>query len=111
MTCLLRTAVLSLVSLALTLASILTAADATKSDPLADAARALAKMNVKPGDSPQAGRSQYRNNIAAAGTVPTQCDLKTGKNIKWSARLGSDTYATPVVANGKVFVGTNNAAG
>src|SRR6476661_1937546 len=98
MNCPFRTAVLTLVGVALTLASILAAADATKSDPLADAARALAKMKVKPGDSPQAGRSQYRNNIAAAGSVPTDCDVKTGKNIKWSAKLGSDTYATPVVA-------------
>jgi outer membrane protein assembly factor BamB len=99
------------VGVALTLASILVGAEDTKSDPLADAARALAKMNVKPGDSPQSGRSQYRNNIAAAGSVPAQCDVKTGKNIKWSAKLGFDTFSTPVVANGKVFVGTNNGAG
>ena len=27
------------------------------------------------------------------------------------ARLGSQTYGNPVVANGKVFIGTNNGAG
>ncbi len=32
------------------------------------------------------------------------------KNIKWVALLGSQTYGNPVVANGKVYVGTNNGA-
>ncbi|MCH7988134.1 MAG: PQQ-binding-like beta-propeller repeat protein, partial [Planctomycetes bacterium] len=32
-------------------------------------------------------------------------------NIKWSAKLGSQTYGNPVIANGKVYVGTNNGAG
>jgi outer membrane protein assembly factor BamB len=34
-----------------------------------------------------------------------------GKNIKWAAKLGSQTYGNPVVANGQVYVGTNNGAG
>jgi len=29
-------------------------------------------------------------------------------NVLWTARLGSQTYGNPVVANGKVWVGTNN---
>ena len=33
------------------------------------------------------------------------------KNIKWVAQLGFKSYGNPVVANGKVFVGTNNGAG
>jgi len=36
-------------------------------------------------------------------------DLTTTKNVKWVAKLGSQTYGNPVVANGKIFVGTNNA--
>lgn len=36
-------------------------------------------------------------------------DMATTKNVKWVAKLGSQTYGNPVVANGKVFVGTNNA--
>src|SRR5207244_11393189 len=32
------------------------------------------------------------------------------KNIKWLAELGSYAYGGPVVADGKVLVGTNNAA-
>ena len=40
--------------------------------------------------------------------LPTKWDLKSGMNIKWSADLGSQSYAGPVVLGGKVFVGTNN---
>src|SRR5687768_7302449 len=38
-----------------------------------------------------------------------EIDLSTTKNVKWVVKLGSQTYGNPVVANGKVFVGTNNA--
>lgn len=43
--------------------------------------------------------------------IPDSWDIKTGKNIKWTAQLGSQTYGNPVIANGKVFIGTNNQAG
>ncbi len=43
--------------------------------------------------------------------IPTDWDVDSGKNIKWKAKLGSQTYSGPVVANGKVYVGTNNAGG
>ena len=36
-------------------------------------------------------------------------DLSGVANVKWVVKLGSQTYGNPVVANGKVFVGTNNA--
>ncbi|MGI8978060.1 MAG: PQQ-binding-like beta-propeller repeat protein [Pirellulaceae bacterium] len=36
---------------------------------------------------------------------------KTARNIKWIADLGSQTYGTPVIADGRVFVGTNNSRG
>ena len=36
---------------------------------------------------------------------------ETSQNIKWAARLGSQTYPSPIVANGKVFIGTNNGSG
>jgi outer membrane protein assembly factor BamB len=38
-----------------------------------------------------------------------EVDLATTKNVKWVAKLGSQTYGNPVIANGKLFVGTNNA--
>src|SRR3989441_10946070 len=35
-------------------------------------------------------------------------DVKTTKNVKWVAKLGSQSYGNVVVAGGKVFIGTNN---
>lgn len=89
----------------------LPAGDDAKYDPIAEAAKTLATMKVKPGDSPQLGHSRYRNNVTGAQNIPTEWDVMSGKNIKWSIKLGSQTYASPVVANGKVFVGTNNGNG
>ena len=40
--------------------------------------------------------------------LPTDWDVKTKKNIKWVAELGSQSYGNAVVAGGVVFVGTNN---
>jgi outer membrane protein assembly factor BamB len=37
-----------------------------------------------------------------------EIDMATTKNIKWIAKLGSQAYGNPTVANGKVYVGTNN---
>ena len=36
--------------------------------------------------------------------------MDTGKNIKWVAQLGSQSFASPVVAGGKIFCATNNQA-
>ena len=38
-------------------------------------------------------------------------DLKPGKNVLWTADLGSQTYGSAVVSQGRVFIGTNNQAG
>ncbi|MBL7037450.1 MAG: PQQ-binding-like beta-propeller repeat protein [Pirellulaceae bacterium] len=35
-------------------------------------------------------------------------DSTTAENVKWTARLGSITYGTPAVADGRVYVGTND---
>lgn len=40
--------------------------------------------------------------------LPTEWDVRSGKNIKWRQQLGSQTYAGPIIHEGKVFVGTNN---
>ncbi len=39
-----------------------------------------------------------------------EVDLATTKNVKWVAKLGSQTYGNVVIANGRLFVGTNNAS-
>lgn len=39
-----------------------------------------------------------------------QIDMATTKNVKWVAKLGSQSYGNATVSGGKVFVGTNNDA-
>ncbi|MEX2093892.1 MAG: PQQ-binding-like beta-propeller repeat protein, partial [Pirellulales bacterium] len=63
------------------------------------------------------------NNVAVGHNIPTdwkvgKFNLRTGdwdpkgsKNIKWVAKLGSQSYGNPVVADGKAYVGTNNYGG
>ena len=60
-------------------------------------------------DQPQWGEKFSRNMISAEKNLPDTFDPKTGKNIKWVAELGSETWATPTVAAGRVFLGTNNS--
>ena len=49
-----------------------------------------------------------RNMVSAMKGLPLDWDVKTKKNVKWVADLGSQSYGNPVVAGGMVFVGTNN---
>src|SRR5713226_2507477 len=37
-------------------------------------------------------------------------DKANWQNIKWAAKLGSKAYGGPVIAGGKIFVGTNNGS-
>ncbi len=43
--------------------------------------------------------------------VPIVFDIKSGKNIRWMAKAGSQSYMGPVAHHDKVYVGTNNGAG
>jgi outer membrane protein assembly factor BamB len=61
-------------------------------------------------DWPMWGGTPDRNMVSDATGLPTEWDVKTGKNIKWVAALGSQSYGNPVVAGGVVLVGTNNEA-
>jgi len=56
----------------------------------------------------EAGR--LRPNAETANKAPgaEDIDMSTTKNCLWVAKLGSQTYGTPVIANGQVYVGTNN---
>jgi outer membrane protein assembly factor BamB len=72
---------------------------------------------------PMWGGSPARNNVSPSANIPTDWNIgkfdnrtgdwlpETARNIKWVAKLGSVSYGTPIVADGNVFVGTNNAAG
>ena len=82
----------------------------------ADAKKITAEVN-------QWGITPERNNVAVGKNIPTEWklgkfNLRTGewdptgsKNIKWVAKLGSQSYGNPLVADGKVFIGTNNNGG
>ena len=56
------------------------------------------------------GGTPDRNMVSSMKGLPTTWDIKAKKNVKWVAELGSQAYGNPVVANGMVFVGTNNEA-
>ena len=85
-----------------------------------------------PGDSaaggptrqwPQWGGSPERNNTPVGTGIPTdwevgRFDRKTGqwladraRNVKWVASVGKQSYGTPVIAGGKIFIGANNGSG
>ena len=61
-------------------------------------------------DRAQWGQRWSRNMMSEEQGLPDAFDPATGKNIKWVARLGTETHATPVIAQGRVFIGTNNGA-
>ncbi len=60
------------------------------------------------GDWPMWGGTPDRNMVSNMKGLPIEWDVKTKKNVKWVANLGSQSYGNPVVAAGMVFVGTNN---
>ena len=57
---------------------------------------------------PQWGQRFSRNMVSPERGLPERFDPKTGENIKWVAPLGTQTYSSPIVAQGCVFIGTNN---
>ncbi len=71
----------------------------------------------------QWGGSAARNNTPVGRGIPHQWNPgrfegsparwvpESARHVKWVARLGSQSYGNAVVAEGKVFVGTNNSAG
>ncbi len=71
------------------------------------------------GDWPQWGGSNGRNHVSNETGLPVSFDArrKDGpdgkplprKNVRWLARLGHYAYGNPTVANGKVFVGTDDS--
>jgi len=78
---------------------------------------------VAAADWPQWGGSPKRNNAPEAKNIPTTWNVgkferKTGRwlnqsarSILWVAKLGDQSYGSPVIAGGKVFCATNNGAG
>ena len=72
-------------------------------------------------DWPQWGGTGSRNMSAAERGIPTAfvpgkkgsdgsgIDLHTAQNVRWTAALGNETYSSPAIAGGKVFIGTSDS--
>ena len=54
------------------------------------------------------GNTPSRNMTSDATGLPAAWDADSGVNVLWSQPVGSQAYGGPVVANGRVIVGTNN---
>ena len=73
-------------------------------------------------DWPQWGGSDTRNMASGEKDLPesfdpgkkkaggSEVDLSTTRDVRWVAKLGTETYGNPTVSGGRVFVGTNNGA-
>ena len=87
---------------------------------LALAVAAITAADAPCQDWPMWGRDYTRNMVARVTGLPVdfapgryaanseEIDPETTKNVKWVAKLGSQSYGNPTVANGRVYVGTNN---
>ena len=71
-------------------------------------------------DWPQWGGKVGRNPVSSEVGLPDHftpgrkksdgsgIDPSTTMNVRWTAKLGSETYTSPVVANGRVYIATND---
>ena len=69
----------------------------------------LCASDLPAADQPQWGRAWTRNMVSDEKGLPDSFDLESGRNIKWVAPLGTHTHSTPIVAGGRIYIGTNNA--
>ena len=80
-------------------------------EPKPEAAQANAAGKTS-GDWSMWGGSPSRNMVNSTTGINLDFEpaevASEGKNVLWTAALGSQTYGNPIVAGGKVFVGTNN---
>lgn len=75
---------------------------------LCGVALVLASSTGLAADQPQWGHAWTRNQVSAERNLPATFDVEAGTNIKWRARLGTEAHSTPVIADGRVYIGTNN---
>ena len=54
------------------------------------------------------GNTPSRNMASDETGIVGEWDAASGTNVLWSQPVGSQAYGGPVVANGRVYVGTNN---
>jgi outer membrane protein assembly factor BamB len=68
----------------------------------------VSSTGVMAADWPMWGGTPSRNMVSSMTGAPTEWDVKSGKNVKWVAELGSQSYGNPTVGSGVVIIGTNN---
>ena len=93
-----------------------------KNNLVAAALLGLGSIAAQAGDWPQWGGTPNRNMYSPEKGLPEkvdpgqyksgteEIDMATTKNVKWVAKLGSQSYGNTTVSDGRVFVGTNNDA-
>ena len=54
------------------------------------------------------GNTPSRNMVSGETGLVSEWDASTGSNVLWSQPVGSQAYGGPTVANGRVYIGTNN---
>lgn len=69
---------------------------------------AIGTFRTVAADQPQWGHAWTRNMVSSEKGLPDSFDPKTGRNLKWTAKLGTETHSTPIIAGGRVYIGTNN---
>ena len=69
---------------------------------------AIAALPLISQDWPMWGGTAQRNMVSAMKNLPESWDVQSGKNIRWKAPIGTTSNGNPVVADGKIFLGTNN---
>lgn len=77
------------------------------------AVTALATTTLLADDWPMLGGRPERNMVSRELHLPTEWnsgEKGPAKNLKWSAPLGKVTFGSPVIAGGRVFIGTDNDA-
>jgi outer membrane protein assembly factor BamB len=76
---------------------------------VASAPSAPAPPEVKRTDWPMYGGTHSRNMVNLTDrNILDNFDVETGDGILWKAELGSHSFTQPIVAGGKVFIGTDN---
>ena len=65
-------------------------------------------LPARAADQAQWGQAWSRNMVSEETGLPESFDPQTGRNILWSAELGTETHSSPVVAGGRIYIGTNN---
>src|SRR5438093_5669085 len=53
-------------------------------------------FQVSAADQPQWGQAWSRNMVSEEKHLPDSFDPKTGRNVKWTAQLGTETHSTPI---------------